>query len=230
MGTANDWHRQIARTALGAVRDRAGLGGRYALGGGNALQLHGLTTRPTQDVDLFFGSIEDFPPAAAAIEEGLAEAGYAVQLTGEGFTWDADEETGMREWEVTTPDGQHVVEVQAAHFELLAEPVDKDGIPVVGLEDAAGYKGHALVSRMALRDFSDVARLLDLFTVSQIIDLVRQRDPGFSDEEYAAVGDHLDTLPDKNLVPFLRDGWTPARLRRQFAPWPRTAPTRRPKR
>jgi len=227
MGIANDWHRQIARTALGAVRDRVRPGGRYALGGGNALQLHGLTTRPTQDVDLFFSTLEDFPLVAKAIEEGLASAGYGVQLTGEGFSWGGDEETGMREWEVTTPDREHVVEVQAAHFELLAEPVDKEGIPVVGLEDAAGFKGHALVNRMALRDFSDVARLLDIFTVGQLIDLVRQRDPAFSDEEYAAVGDHLDTLPDQNLVPFLRDGWTPARLRQQFALWPRTAPTPR---
>jgi hypothetical protein len=226
MGIANDWHRQIARTALSAVRDHARPGGRYALGGGNALQLHGLTTRPTQDVDLFFSTLEDFPQVARAIEEGLASAGYGVQLTGEGFSW-GDEETGMREWEVTTPDNEHVVEVQAAHFELLAEPVDKEGIPVVGLEDAAGFKGHALVNRMALRDFSDVGRLLDVFTVGQLIDLVRQRDPGLADEDYAAVGDHLDALPDQNLDPFLGDGWTPARLRRQFAPWPPTAPTPR---
>lgn len=41
-------HRKVAAIALGAA---AGYG--FALGGGNALLAHGVTTRPTQDVDLF---------------------------------------------------------------------------------------------------------------------------------------------------------------------------------
>jgi hypothetical protein len=41
-------HRQVASTALAAAARHG-----FALGGGNALLAHGLTTRPTQDVDLF---------------------------------------------------------------------------------------------------------------------------------------------------------------------------------
>jgi hypothetical protein len=226
MGTGNDWHRQVARIALEAVRDRARLRGRYALTGGNALQLHEITTRPTQDVDLAIGDLDHFGQAARAIAEGLAAAGYELELTGSGVSFDPDEETGIREWEVTTPDGEHIVQVQAAFFDLLDTPVDMGGIPVVGLRDAAGYKAHAMVARLELRDFCDVACLLTIFTVDQLIALVKERDPGFSDEEFAAPGDHLDKLPDAHLVPFLRDGWTPARVREQLAGWPRSAPAR----
>jgi hypothetical protein len=44
----SDLHHQVASIALAAAA-RFG----FALGGGNALLAHGLTTRPTQDVDLF---------------------------------------------------------------------------------------------------------------------------------------------------------------------------------
>jgi len=41
-------HRQVASIALAAAAKHG-----FALGGGNALLAHGVTTRPTQDVDLF---------------------------------------------------------------------------------------------------------------------------------------------------------------------------------
>src|SRR5215472_14465790 len=44
----SELHRQVAAVAL-----RAAAGHGFALGGGNALLAHGVTSRPTQDVDLF---------------------------------------------------------------------------------------------------------------------------------------------------------------------------------
>lgn len=230
MGDAvNQLHRDVAKVALAAIRDHYGAGGsrRYALGGGNALQAHGVTTRPTSDVDLILGFEDGFSKVADLIGEALTGAGYVVEPLADGFTWpgddDSDAQAGLREWLVTAPGGNQV-QVQAAFFELLAEPVIRDGLRVVALDDAAGWKTHALVNRLALRDICDVAALLTLYTADQLIRLARERDPGLDDIGYfAEAGDHLDDVPDERLQPFLREGWTPAMVRQQFTGWPRGA-------
>lgn len=66
----SDLHRQVASIALAAAAPHG-----FALGGGNALLAHGLTTRPTQDVDLFTDHEHGVEAASAAVEAALAAAG-----------------------------------------------------------------------------------------------------------------------------------------------------------
>jgi hypothetical protein len=145
-------HREIARICLSALKDRK-IRGRYGLGGGNALLLHGTPCpRATQDIDVFIGELSEFSEVTAIIEATLADNGYTVeqvdQFGGLSEAWpeiDA-EETGLAEWEVTTPDGETTVQLQAGFFDLLGEPVTIDGIPVVGLDDIGGHKTAATES------------------------------------------------------------------------------------
>jgi hypothetical protein len=130
-------HRQVAEIILSAAS-----GYLVALGGGNALLAYEVTDRPTQDVDVFFGRTADLADASPAIEAALSAAGYGVtsidSTAGLTDIWDEAGE-GLAEWEVTTPDGKHVVQVQAGHFEVLAKPVKMKGIgPVLALDDIAG--------------------------------------------------------------------------------------------
>jgi hypothetical protein len=69
----SDLHRQVAAIALAAAARHG-----FALGG-NALLAHGLTTRPTQDVDLFTDQEDGVETAAAAVEVALAAAGLRPQ-------------------------------------------------------------------------------------------------------------------------------------------------------
>jgi nucleotidyltransferase AbiEii toxin of type IV toxin-antitoxin system len=220
-------HRDIARIILTAVTGR-----RAALGGGNALLVHEVTSRGTMDVDVFFGRLEDVARYAPVIEAALGAAGYGVASCPDdgdlAAIWPEAGE-GIAEWEVTTPDGAHVTQVQAAYFELLAEPVTVPGIgPVVAMEDAAGYKTHALASRMLARDFADVAELIAAgYAPGELIRLARQRDPGLEPADFADAGRHLDRLPDGRLAQILPPGRDVPWLRAQFAAWPREAPPRR---
>ena len=66
----SDLHRQVATLALTAAARHG-----FALGGGNALLAHGLTTRPTQDVDLFTDQEHGVEAAAAPVDVALAAAG-----------------------------------------------------------------------------------------------------------------------------------------------------------
>jgi hypothetical protein len=221
-------HRQVAEIILNAAS-----GYLVALGGGNALLAHQVTDRPTQDIDVFFGKTADLADATPAIEAALAAAGYgvvAIDKTG-GLTdiWE-DAGEGLAEWEVTTPDGQHVVQVQAGHFEVLAKPVRVRGIgPVLALDDIAGHKACAMASRAAARDFVDIAALQEYrekYRWARLIELARQRDRGLELADFADAVCRLDRMADDRFATLLPDGRDAGWLRQHFRDWPRQAPRR----
>ena len=219
-------HADVARVALGALAGRLPVGVRYGLGGGNGLLAHQVTSRPTQDVDLFIGALEGFPEAAALIDEALASAGYKVVRPGDDGLNDwwpeAGEESGIADREVTSPDG-HVTQLEIGQFDLLADPVVIDGMQVAGLDDLAGHKACALVNRRQLRDYGDVAGLVVVkgYSTSRLLSLALERDPALDPDDITAVGAHLDVLPDGRLTPFLPAGLAVTSLRDALAAWPR---------
>jgi hypothetical protein len=226
----DDLHRHVARIALKAV------GRKYevALAGGNALMVHQVVSRHTEDVDLFVRRLDNVAAAASEIEAALHAAGYATQridvaATGElGDFWpDMGEE--LAEWEVTAPDGEHTVQLQAAYFETLEDPVTVPDLgPVLALDDLAGWKTVALANRMMARDYVDIAALLKRYTVEQLIGLALERDPGLQEADFADAGLHLDRMRDSRLTPLLSGlgGEDVTWLRTQFESWPRDAARR----
>lgn len=225
------YHLEIARICLSALRDRK-IKGRYGLGGGNALLLHGTPCpRPTQDIDVFIGDLAEFGEVIAVIEATLTDNGYTVESVDQfGDLTEAwpemdTEETGLAEWEVTTPDGQTTVQLQAGFFDLLGDTVTIDGIPVVGLDDICGHKTAAMTNRQATRDFIDVAALMDKgYTSQRLMELAIERDPGLSREYFVEAVRHLDQLPDSRLNLVLRGtGRDAAWVRAHFTDWPREA-------
>jgi hypothetical protein len=220
-------HRAVAAIALRAV------GRKYevALAGGNALMVHHIVNRHTEDVDLFVRRVGDVNAAASEIETALKAAGYGTaridQAGGLGDIW-PDAGTGLAEWEITAPDGEHTMQLQAAYFETLSDPVTVPELgPVLALDDLAGWKTVALANRMMARDYVDIAALLKTYSVQRLIELARERDPGLADADFADAGKRLDKFKDSRLAPLLTaDGEDTAWLRRQFAPWPRTAAPR----
>jgi hypothetical protein len=221
-------HRQVAEIILSAAS-----GYLVALGGGNALLAHEVTDRPTQDIDLFFGRIDELADAAPAIEAALAAAGYGVTPIdkAEGLTeiWEEAGE-GLAEWEVTTPDGEHVVQVQAGHFEVLARPVRLKGIgPVLALDDIAGHKACAMAARAASRDFVDIAALQEYrkkYRWAKLVELARERDPGLELADFADAVRRLDRMADDRFAALLPQGRDATWLRQHFKDWPRQAPDR----
>jgi hypothetical protein len=198
--------------------------------------VHEVVSRHTEDVDLFVRRADLVPVAASEIEAALQAAGYSTQRVGlaaagsglEEFWPDMGEE--LAEWEVTSPDGEHTMQLQAAYFETLADPVTVPDLgPVLALDDLAGWKTVALVNRMMARDYVDIAALLKKYTVEQLATLALERDPGLQDADFADAGLYLDRMRDSRLAPLLTGlgGEDVAWLRQQFAAWPREATPRR---
>jgi hypothetical protein len=215
-------HRRVARVALRAAR-RYGV----ALAGGNALQVHGLVDRYTEDVDLFTDQEGTFRDAAAAVETALRAAGFTPEpleaADGLADVWDGMD--GLAEWRVA--DSGETMAVQLAFFERLRAPVQVRNLgPVLSLEDIVAGKAAALASRAYVRDFVDMAQILGTFTVDQVIGFARQLDPGLEDADFADAGLRLDQMDDLAFARYGLGAGDVARLREQFAAWPRTAPPR----
>jgi Nucleotidyl transferase AbiEii toxin, Type IV TA system len=214
----NDLHRRVATIALRAA-NRYG----FALGGGNALIAHGLTNRPTQDVDLFTNEEDGVVAAAASVESALQRAGFAAEREGataelaDAFAGLGD---GLAEWTVTAPDGQRTM-LQMAYFDRAGQPVTMDVGPVLNLEDVVGGKVCALASRAEPRDYVDTAAALSHYSIDQVIAFAGRLDPGLEERDFADAGRRLDRWGDAIFAPFGLGPDEVAGLRAAFAGWPR---------
>jgi Nucleotidyl transferase AbiEii toxin, Type IV TA system len=213
-------HRRVARIALKAA-------GRYgtALAGGNALLAHKVIDRYTADVDLFVPHEgPEFRTAADAVERALRAAGYQltpVAFTGETEGLAGEIADGIAEWDVVAPDGE-ATQVQVAFFERMNAPVQIRGIgPVLSLDDVIATKVAALATRGEIRDYLDVAAILEHHAPAEVIRLARQLDPALGDHELAVAGDNLDRIDSRAFDRYGPEvaGW----VRGRFTDWPRTS-------
>jgi Nucleotidyl transferase AbiEii toxin, Type IV TA system len=215
----DELQREVATIAL---RTAARHG--FALAGGNALIAHGIIDRRTDDVDLFSDQETAVAAAADAVEGALRAAGFEAerrdQAAGlEDVFYGMGE--GLAEWVITAPGGEQTM-LQMAYFDRTRGPVTMDVGPVLDLEDLAGSKVCALASRVEPRDYVDTAAALQRYSVDQLISFARRLDPGLEARDFADAGTQLDRMPDGL---FTRHGLSPedvARLRHQFAAWPRS--------
>ena len=214
----NELHRRVATVAL-RVATRHG----FALGGGNALIAHGLTTRPTQDVDLFTNEETGVEAAANSVETALREAGFDAdredEADGLSDVFEGMDE-GLAEWTVTDKNGQRMM-LQMAYFDRTAQPVPMDVGPVLSLEDVVGGKVCALASRAEPRDYIDTAAALKQYSIDQVISLARRLDPGLDDRDFADAARRLDRWGDAIFAPFGLSAADIAALRAAFRDWPR---------
>src|ERR1700722_5933880 len=214
----NDLHRRVATIALRAA-NRYG----FALGGGNALIAHGLTNRPTQDVDLFTNEEDGVLAAAASGESALHRYGFAAEREGataelaDAFAGLGD---GLAEWTVTAPDGQRTM-LQMAYFDRAGQPVTMDGGPGLNLEEGVGGKVCGLASRAEPRDYVDTAAALAHYSIDQLIAFARRLDPGLEDRDFADAGRRLDRWGDAIFAPFGLGPADVAALRAGVAGWAR---------
>jgi hypothetical protein len=214
----DELQREVATIALRAAARHG-----FALAGGNALIAHGIIDRPTDDVDLFSDQETGVAAAAQAVEDALREAGFQAERRDRtGGLEDLFEgmSEGLAEWIITAPDGQQTM-LQIAHFDRNHGPVTMDVGPVLDLEDLAGWKAVALVSRVEPRDYIDMAAALEHYTVDQLISFAKRLDPGLEDRDFSEAGLQLDRMPDRVFARYELDQQDVGQLRERFADWPR---------
>jgi hypothetical protein len=202
-------HHEIAQIALAAAGHRY----QVAFAGGGALQIHDVSARVTHDVDLFVRRARNVEQASAVIADALEQAGYRVEMVS------ALEE--LVDFVVYPPGRADPVQVQVAHFAYTGT-VAKDVGPVVTLDYLAARKMVALLERHQVRDYVDVASLVDAgYQIPQLLDMAFTEDPSLTMEDAGDAGVHLDQIADQRLARELPPGHQPAWVRATFQDWPR---------
>jgi hypothetical protein len=233
-----DRHRRLIQVTLQAA---APFGA--ALGGRNALALHGLTGQTTKQIDVVT-SRDTVPQAAATVEEALRRAGYQADRQPQApeleNTWPPARDTAA-EWHVRKPEPHDhppiggIRDYQCPkcfdrdYLGLSRAPRSRDPVPtelgpVLHPEDAAGQKVCDLTRRGRIRDYATTADLLEHYSPAELIGFARRLDPGLGGRDFAHAAERLDQMPEIALTAMgaLEPKDIP-RLREQFASWPRDA-------
>lgn len=190
----------MTRTALAAIGGRG-----FVLAGSGAIREHGLTNRPTQDVDLFT-NVPDVAPFTAAAGEVMSRfrtAGWVVEQVRRA--------TQSAQLHVTSRDGT-MVEVDLGVDWRAHEPVAPEtSATVLSGRDAVASKVGALYSRMEAQDFLDVdaIRPSGRFTDVELLPAVAERDRGFEVAMFAIQLAHVRGVDLDQVVDYGVDaaGW-----------------------
>jgi hypothetical protein len=207
-----DAHRKIAKIALDA-------GGRHglALAGGYAVRVHGMGSRPSEDVDLFadWQRRAEFSAAVAAVVGALEAAGYRVTV-GTRF------ETFARLFIAPAEDPEAISE----KLELSADwrgnpPVMLEIGPVLHPDDAVANKMCALFGRAQPRDFLDIDAVLasGRYSHDRLLELAANADAGFDQMMFAGALSALDEMVESDFAEYQTSAEQIAGMRERFASW-----------
>jgi hypothetical protein len=181
----------------------------FLLAGGAALAVHGLTTRPTQDLDLFTS------PGRGDVRATLAAFAAVVRARGWALDVIRESETFAR---AVVRSGPDAVVVDLA---VDATPQRPPTVTVVGPtldpDELAARKVVALFDRAAARDFADVYALAGRYGTERLIEMARAVDPGFEVRVLATMLDSLARFTDVE-IPVPTNGDVAA-LREFFRGW-----------
>lgn len=171
-----DQQRRVA-TVLLRVVGSAG----FALAGAGAIREHGLTDRPTQDVDLFaFSTLtpKDFAAAVDRAEDELRTQGFRV-IRVRSFPL-------FVRLSVTEDDGAGL-EVDFGVNWRADSPSRSQLGPVLSESDAVAGKLSAVYSRREVRDFLDLdaIRMSGRYSDSDLLALGKEHDDGFDQLMFA---------------------------------------------
>lgn len=198
---------ELARIALHSVGNRG-----FVLGGGHAVALHGMGTRPSEDVDLFSDKRGTPGEVADDVTTAFEHAGLAVTVI--------RRTPDLVQMTVTFPDG-HASKVDLGVFWRSKSPVLLEVGPVLHPDDAVAGKMDALFNRWAPRDYLDVDAILvsKRYTREQLIAVAMEHNPGFDRRMFAESLSYLRGMPDRDFTPYEIAIEDIAAMRSRYAEW-----------
>lgn len=205
---------ELQRRLTSLLLDAIG-GDGFALAGSGAIREHGITDRPTQDVDLFAASAmspDQFDHALAQAERTLREHGYEVTR--------ARSAPLFARLLVADPDGA-ALEVDLAVDWRAEPPVRLEVGPVLSLRDAVGSKVAAVYSRGEVRDFLDLdaIRQSGRFTDTELLRLAHDHDGGFEIPTFARQLARASRLVPDRTLPYGVDELALNQVRQRLTAW-----------
>lgn len=203
----DQFQHRLARVALRVVGDRG-----FVLGGGHAVQLHGMGVRPSEDIDLFSARRGSPDAVADDVIAGYEDLGFLVEV--------------MRRTpdlvQMTVRDGNgNGCKVDLGVFWQAHAPVVLEIGPVLHPDDAVAGKMDALFNRWAPRDFLDVDEILisGRYDRDRLLVIAAEHNPGFDPALFAESLSYLHRIPDRDFIPYGATASKIEAMRSRFAVW-----------
>lgn len=181
--------------------------GGFVLAGGAGLLAAGISSRPTEDVDLFTAAAS-VVGAAEALERAAAERGWTTDRIQDSPTF--------RRMAIAVSDTATVLVDLAQDGPPLSAPLVTIAGPTYPPEELAARKVLALFDRAALRDFVDVANVAERYGTERLLDLAVEIDEGFDRSVFCDMAGTLARFSDGEIAVLHPD---PSALRAFFADW-----------
>lgn len=144
----------------------------YAIVGGQAMIEHGLSQRPTDDLDVFTPLPSQAEQATPAVIAALEHVGHAAHVV-------MAEQDFVRIIVLINADSETTFKVELGRDFRSLPPVALPSGPTIHLDDLAASKMSAALSRNEPRDLCDLYALSMHYSVDEMITLARVHDPGF---------------------------------------------------
>ncbi|VEI13476.1 nucleotidyl transferase AbiEii/AbiGii toxin family protein [Trueperella bialowiezensis] len=201
--------RRLIRESLDALEPYG-----FALAGSGAIREHGITARPTEDVDLFtvmeFKS--DFAQAVLTLEAHLLDLGYNVKIYRQTATFCQLVVTDSTSGRFNVDLGIDWRQNQPTQFSVG---------PVLSQDDAVANKIAALYSRGEPRDYldADAIRQSALYTDAELLALAQSSDPGFDLTMFTYRLRAVETIDYRRVEPYDIDPAEYERVQRRLISW-----------
>jgi hypothetical protein len=187
----------------------------FALAGSGAIREHGITNRPTQDVDLFATSTtspDSFQQALERAEQTLRDAGLSFTRT---------RSAPLFARLVVSGSADDIVVVDLAVDWRLEPPVRLEVGPVLALSDAVGSKVAAVFSRAEARDFLDLDAIREsrLYSDDELLSLAHEHDPGFDRIAFSHQLTYVAQLNVRDTIAYGVDEATLEQIQQRLLSW-----------
>jgi len=180
------FHLKVSQIVLKAIEPYG-----FALGGGYALQVHGIIDRPTKDIDSYVSQADEklFNDAEIALFKALEDEGLSA-VVGYCDSW-------FRALQVFDPATEEAVIVDLGYDYREKEPVVFTDIgPVLDIRDVITGKVRALWDRQTIRDYIDIDAILhtELWTPKELLTALQSVRPEAMPELFSGVLSMADTF------------------------------------
>jgi hypothetical protein len=180
------FHLRVSQIVLRAIEPYG-----FALGGGYALQAHGIVDRPSKDIDTYTPLMDEklFDDAEIAIRKALEDDGLNSVVS--------YRDSWFKALQVFDPATEEAVVVDLGYDYRENEPVLVTNLgPVLDIEDVITGKVRAFWDRQAVRDYIDIDAILQTgrWTPSDLLAALQRIRPEANAEIFAETLRSADTV------------------------------------
>jgi hypothetical protein len=200
-------HERATRIALSSLQDKG-----FALAGGNALSMHGIGSRESDDIDLFTNDLnQNVGESVEGVKSAFEQQGYTAEVT----------RRYPAHARIEVAKGDEKTHIDLGQDYRSKPAVETDVGPVISVEDAVGSKVGSIYTRGEAKDFVDVNAAMEAgYSTDHLLQLADAREASPMDRPmFAQLLDDAQRIPDAEYAKYGLGPEETAGLKERMGAW-----------